>query len=128
MVILAIIVGSIMGYIFIAGLLRGPYLARELSNCSKCEDGQCWDEWQDEYGRKGTTKKTSRAVHIGNATSMAILWPFTAPFCAGSMIGDRENRDISKRNREIESAKHKVELAKLRRQEDEELTKQLQDR
>lgn len=128
MTILAIIIGSIMGYIFIAGALRGPFLARQLSMCQKCTDGYCTEDWKDEHGRRGVTKKKSRDIHVGDATAMAMFWPFTAPFSMGVIISDRDNRDVHKRNREMAAAQHQVELAKLRRQENEEITKQLQDR
>lgn len=58
-----------------------------------------------------------------------MLWPFILPGLLGVMFGfrsKRPSRPERRRQVEIAEAKHQVELARIRRMEDEELSRQLE--
>ena len=138
MMILFWIVGSIVAYVFVMGLLRRPFSAVEGRKCKKCRDGLHYYEVSDDYRNRQYTKD-SKDWHNGNV--YAGFWPITLPFTLGSLITDnnraerKQSKIEARRKNEIEEAKHQAELAKIqateaksRAEEDSYLTRQLQDR
>lgn len=57
-----------------------------------------------------------------------IAWPAVLPICLGVMMGNRSpvDRAQRKRAREIENAKHKAELARIKRLEEEEISRRIE--
>lgn len=134
MFIFLIIVGSLLGYTFIAGALRAPFSAYQISHCEECNNGRCKETWRDAHDVKRTRDASSKTAHSDSATCKAFFWPLTLPWHAGAMIsgfdktGRKELKAVTRRSEEIAEAKHQAELAEIRANEDAHLTRQLQDR
>lgn len=64
--------------------------------------------------------------HLWASGASLFLWPMIVPSFLGVNAGLlRQNRDENRRARELVEAKHKAELARLKRIESDELDKQL---
>lgn len=115
-------------YAFIGSIIAGRHHALSSRIC-KYSDGI---ESPNRYGG-GTHLEdcwgpSSWCTHI----TMSIwfygaLWFVALPITAGYLIGstDKSGRIEKRRAREIAEAKHQTELARIRREEDEELDRQL---
>lgn len=124
------------------GLTWKQFQLTVIKDCPKCElrDGR----WRHHgyHGMKisnyGGTWNDSYHMHDGSGW-LSLVWPFMLPVFAGKMIGSRKATksvrameqaavDDIRRNNELAEAKHQAQLAKVRAEEDEYLTKQLKDK
>jgi hypothetical protein len=106
------IVLSALAYCFMGGLVGGRYQAVESGKCAQSEHfGYNW------CGHS-----------LFTIWFAAPLWPVFLPASLGLKAGmtTPEDRASRRHKREIAEAKHKAELAKLERQETEELNRQLE--
>lgn len=130
MIIVLWIAVPIVSYLFIAGILRAPFAKLRMRRCGKCVDGV--HEWTEKVDyRSRTRKQNSVDFHSEDAAIYAAFWPFTLPWTAGSMLtgSDRKaNKAIkaeARRAEEIAEAEHQVELARLRKRENDFLDQHL---
>ena len=112
MITFLIILGSLLAYVFLGAAIGARDHAVRGLEC-KHYPTYC-------YGGTWCTHATL-SMWIG------ILWPFMFPAVAGIKVGKRtkSTRVERRRARELEEAKHQAELARLARQEDEDLDKRL---
>jgi hypothetical protein len=130
MVIALWIVVPILTYLFVAGMLRKPLAMVSAKNCKACIDGN--HEWvdKDSYSRR-TLSKPSHIYHGEDGSIRAAFWPFTLPWTAGTILtgSDRATSKKAKaearRAEELVEAEHQVELARLRKKENEFLDQHL---
>lgn len=132
--VLMYIVGPLIGYLFIAGVLRRPFAKVSIRRCPDCINGKHPKKKTPEYGRAYTVEHDSLVYHGEMGSIQAGFWPVTLPWTAGSMIGDsdraqrKEEKAAARRKYELDEARHQAELAKIRADEDAHLTRQLQDK
>lgn len=117
----------ILGYAFIAGLVGGRHNAISSADC-KYRDGH---EATDRYGT--TTTQTCFKPYWCSHLLLTYFffgpfWFIALPIAGGVLIGsrDKETRTKRRRARELDEANHRLELARIAREEDAELTLQLE--
>lgn len=130
MVIFLWIVIPIVTYLFVAGVLRKPFAKVAVGDCKRCVDGN--HEWVDtsSYSRRNMSKPS--AVYHGEEGSIrAAFWPFTLPWTLGTMVtgwdraGRKSAKALTRRAEELAEAEHQVEIAKLRKKENDLLDQHL---
>lgn len=120
MIILALIA---LAYVFIGSMIGGRHHALSSAKC-EWKDGK-----NDRYGDFTTCLTPGWCNHIYMSLWVyGVVWPVALPATAGFLIGTttKQNRTDRRRADEIAEAKHKAEVARLARIEDEELTLQLE--
>lgn len=131
MVIALWIVVPIIAYLFIAGGLRSSFAAVSARRCQECKNGKHPVVVRNDYGPDRTQQIPAKEHHGTNGAVQAAFWPFTLPWTLGSMIGegDRTQKKAvkaeSRRTQEIAEAEHQVELARLRKKENDYLDQHL---
>lgn len=103
-------------YLFSAGYITSRILTRDVRTCHfDHERGDHLNQWGEH-----------RCDH-SLAYVIGIFWPIALPVRAGSFFGkqDRTTRLEKQRQKELEQAEHDTKMARLARQEAEELTLQL---
>ena len=118
------IIAPIFLYLFIAGTLRKPFAQVAAGRCSKCFDGK--HHWRDDSGYRSIDREQDSAKYHGEDGSIrSALWPFTLPWTIGTMVTGTDRAQSKKvkagarRAEELAEAEHQVELAKLRKKENE---------
>lgn len=129
------IVVPMLTYLFMVGVSWKTMQMFFIGRCGHCElrDGK-WKHY-GYHGMKiyGYGQQWNNSFHMhSNAGMWSLVWPFMIPVLLGQAASDRKsvkaNKDEQRRHNELTEAKHQAELARLRRIEDEELTRQLQDK
>ena len=114
---------AVMVYAFIGGVVGSRHHALVSRTCEWASG-----EKRDRDGDIETCIDPRWCNHIYRSVWMfGVFWWLALPASAGFLIGssNKDTRIERRRTRELEEAKHKVELARLARQEDAELDLQL---
>lgn len=106
-----IVMACIISYTMIGGFLGARH---HHSLSKKCSYKNCWKgEWCGHC--------------FASVYAVGLFWPIGVPLMLGVLAGanDKESRVEARRSKQIEEAKHKAELARIAREEDEELDRRL---
>ena len=117
-----IFIAAVMVYAFMGAIVGSRHHAIVAPKCH-------WHNGaKDRWGENQTCWTDSWCAHIYLSIYLfGAMWWLGLPVAAGTLVGksNRESRAVARRTRELEEAKHKLELAKIARQEDEELELQI---
>lgn len=89
-------------YCFVGGLWGGKFSKARLAVCKDC----------------ASPHRTCYREHGVTAFFSAVFWPLSIPMYAGMVVA---NRDELREQRELDAAEHELKLAKIRKQEAEEV-------
>lgn len=109
-----IVIGSIMTYLVVAGATMVNFTSWRERECPSCA-----------YGRRCTSDHKASGFFAG------LLFPLALPLIVGTTVvpnfadADRQPRAERRRQKEMEEAEHRVQLARVRAQETEALERSL---
>jgi hypothetical protein len=136
MIIAFWIVVPILMYLFVAGITAKMFQKAVIKRCGFCALNSS-GEWRHKHlGRYGEKEFILSTTAHDGSPYLSIFWPIVFPFMVGQAVGDGDQRKQDKAQTQLESAQnrrteelaeaeHQVELARLRKKENDLLDQHL---
>jgi hypothetical protein len=129
MIIAFWIVVPILMYLFVAGISAKIFQNAVIKRCGHCAINGSGEWRHRRVGRYGDKEFILSTTAHDASPYLSIFWPIVFPFMIGQDVGDSGQRKLDKaqnrRTEEIAEAEHQVELARLRKKENDLLDQHL---